>query len=175
MLPCCRNCQVSSGFQIKISDTGAVKPAYNSHYFGPARLPVRWLSWEALLGQQYTRRSDVWAFGVTLWEILTFARELPYEALSDEEVVENLSELSHSETLPEMLGQPYNCPRDVFELMLECWAKHGDDRPDFQVGGGSPVYPLHSHISLYFQEISLFLMRKNLGFNPGLSSADCGF
>ena len=86
-----------------------------------------------MLGQQYTRSSDVWAFGVTLWEILTFARELPYEALSDEEVVENLSELSDSQSLPEMLGQPYNCPRDVFELMLECWAKHRDDRPDFQV------------------------------------------
>ena len=56
-----------------------------------------------------------------------------HAAGSLEEVVENLSELSHSESLPEMLGQPYNCPRDVFELMLECWSKHGDDRPDFQV------------------------------------------
>ena len=128
-----------SGYHIKISDTGSVRPAYTSHYYSPARLPVRWLSWEAALLSQYSARSDVWAFGVTLWEILTFARELPYEALSDKEVVENLTDLSETGSLPELLGQPYNCPRDVFELMLECWAKHGDDRPDFQVGEGSSV------------------------------------
>ena len=109
-----------------------------------------------MLGQQYSRSSDVWAFGVTLWEILTFARELPYEALSDEEVVENLSELSHSESLPEMLGQPYNCPRDVFELMLECWAKHRDDRPDFQVRRHlSPYLSRPLNLSLFTGNFSL--------------------
>ena len=78
-------------------------------------------------------KSDVWSFGVTLWEILTFAREQPYEALSDKEVLENLNDLSDSETLVDILHQPYNCPRDVYELMLECWSKDTDDRPDFQV------------------------------------------
>ena len=128
-----RNCQVYTAYHVKISDNGSVSPAYSSHYYSPARLPIRWLSWEAALLAQYTRKSDVWAFGVTLWEILTFARELPYEALTDKEVVENLTELSETGSLPSVLGQPYNCPRDVFELMLECWSKHTEDRPDFQV------------------------------------------
>ena len=75
----------------------------------------------------------MWAFGVTLWEILTYAREQPYEELTDKEVVETLQELEEADLMEEILHQPYNCPRDVYELMLECWAKHTEDRPDFQV------------------------------------------
>ena len=75
----------------------------------------------------------MWAFGVTLWEILTYAREQPYEELTDKEVVETLQELEEADLMEEILHQPYNCPRDVYELMLECWAKHPEDRPDFQV------------------------------------------
>ena len=95
----------------------------------------------------YTTKSDVWAFGVTLWEILTFAREQPYEALSDNQVIENLSELSVNGSLLHHLPQPYNCPRDVFDLMVECWHKEAQDRPGWA-------------------EIMLFLQRKNLGFEP---------
>ena len=81
----------------------------------------------------------MWSFGVTLWEILTFAREQPYEQLSDKEVVENLNNLRENESLCEVLDQPFNCPRDVYELMLECWSKHTDDRPDFQVLSSSLI------------------------------------
>merc|ERR1719323_1386476 len=106
------------------------------------------MSWEALIRCQYESKSDVWSFGVTLWEILTFARERPFEQLTDMEVVENLQEMADIESRDfEVLYQPYNCDRDVYDLMLECWAKNTEDRPDFQ-------------------EISLFLMRKNLGFDP---------
>ena len=68
----------------------------------------------------------------------------------------------------EVLYQPYNCARDVYDLMLECWAKHTEDRPDFQV---SHKINYSTTINFYlfsfvFQEISLFLMRKNLGFDP---------
>ena len=96
----------------------------------------------------YTTKSDVWAFGVTLWEILTFAREQPYEALSDSQVIENMSELSESGSLLHRLPQPYNCPRDVFDLMAECWHKEGKDRPSWA-------------------EIQLQLVYNNLGYNFG--------
>ena len=96
----------------------------------------------------YTTKSDVWSFGVTFWEILTFAREQPYEDLSDEKVIENARELFENEnvSLLNHLPQPYNCPRDVFDLMVECWHKEGEDRPSWT-------------------EIELFLKRKNLAFN----------
>ena len=157
------------GYCIKISDCGSAKPSNSSDYYrleeGEDLLPVRWMAWEALLLVRlstvhivpygrlvifqgaYTTKSDVWAFGVTLWEILTFAREQPYEALSDNQVIENMSELSESGSLLHRLPQPYNCPRDVFDLMAECWHKEGEDRPSWA-------------------EIQLFLRRKNLGFDP---------
>ena len=63
-----------------------------------------------------------------------------------------------------MLYQPYNCDRDVYDLMLECWEKHTEDRPDFQVSSHEAFCHLFKYY--FYQEISLFLMRKNLGFDP---------
>ena len=91
---------------------------YKADYFH--LVPIRWTSWEALirvrlwikrffsedqsykrfsLKGQYGSKSDVWSFGVTLWEILTFAREQPFEQLSDREVVENLQEMADTGNL----------------------------------------------------------------------------
>jgi len=150
-----RNCLVYPGFKVKIADCGAARSAYNCDYYSLGvgedhqedKIPIRWMAWEALLLGAYTTKSDVWAFGVTLWEILTFAREQPYEGLSDNQVIENLSELSAHGSLLHQLPQPYNCPRDVFDLMVECWHKEAQDRPGWA-------------------EILLFLQRKNLGFEP---------
>jgi discoidin domain receptor family protein 2 len=96
---------------------------------------------------KYTTKSDVWSFGVTFWEILTFAREQPYESLSEEKVLENISALYQTGRLMETLPQPYNCPRDIYRLIAECWHKLETERPTFR-------------------EIHLFLQRKNLGFSP---------
>ena len=146
-----RSCLVYPGYCIKISDCGAARPSYSCDYYRPEEgeglLPIRWMAWEVLLQGMHTTKSDVWAFGVTLWEILTFCREQPYEALSDNQVIENLSELSENGELLHRLPQPYNCPRDVFDLMSECWLKEAEDRPTWT-------------------EILLFLKRKNLGFDP---------
>jgi len=146
-----RNCLVYPGYKVKIADCGAARPAYNCDYYslgeGEERIPIRWMAWEAVLLGAFTTKSDVWAFGVTLWEILTIAREQPYEGLSDNQVIENLSELSAHGSLLHQLPQPYNCPRDVYDLMVECWHKEALDRPGWA-------------------EILLFLQRKNLGFEP---------
>ena len=111
----------------------------------------------------YTSKSDVWSFGVTLWEILTFAREQPHEAAAEEKVrsengkkgktfdilkvVESLSSLAEGGPALLSLARPYNCPREVEGLLVECWAPAASSRP-------SP------------REIELFLQRKNLGFRP---------
>ncbi len=142
-----RNCLVGSCKTIKISDFGLSRPCFRSDYFlsqSGCLLPVRWMAWESVLLGRYTAKSDVWSFGVTLWEILTLAREQPYESLTDEQVVANLyKEAKAFKRLP----RPRGCPREVGDLMEECWRRDASQRPSFR-------------------EIHMFLQRKNLGYSP---------
>ncbi|XP_071582023.1 discoidin domain-containing receptor 2-like [Temnothorax nylanderi] len=127
-------------------------------------LPVRWMAWESIFLGKYTTKSDVWAFAVTLWEILNLGRRVPYEHLSDEEVVQCLRQLHHAADCgnagnPEdsckedsrngfdYLPRPTASSKDIYDLMLECWQREETERPTFR-------------------EISLFLQRKNLGYAP---------
>uniref|UniRef100_A0A8D2J357 receptor protein-tyrosine kinase n=1 Tax=Varanus komodoensis TaxID=61221 RepID=A0A8D2J357_VARKO len=90
-----RNCLVGEGFTIKIADFGMSRNLYAGDYYriqGRAVLPIRWMAWECILMGKFTTASDVWAFGVTLWEVLMLCQEQPYSQLTDEAVIENAGE-----------------------------------------------------------------------------------
>ncbi|CAB0039584.1 unnamed protein product [Trichogramma brassicae] len=112
-----RNCLVSSGYLVKISDLGSGRSAYSADYFkledGPP-LPIRWMAWESMLLGNYTSKSDVWAFAVTFWEILTFAREQPFEELPDHRIVENATYFYQEDE--KRFGGP--CTRDVVKIVI---------------------------------------------------------
>lgn len=95
---------------------------------------------------RYTTKSDIWAFAVTLWEILTLCRMQPYDSLTDPEVMENLARLHCDDGQFKCLPRPSN-HKDIYDIMLECWRRRDADRPTFR-------------------EIHLFLQRKNLGYAP---------
>lgn len=146
-----RNCLVGPNYTVKITDTAMSRSIYIADYYnfdGQILLPVRWMSWESLLLAKFTPKSDVWSFAVTLWEILTFAREQPYEDFSDDRVLENIANFGQNNGDQEVLPQPINCPKEIYDLMRECWQRNETSRPNFR-------------------EIHLFLQRKNLGYQPG--------
>ncbi|XP_038613916.1 discoidin domain-containing receptor 2 [Tachyglossus aculeatus] len=130
-----RNCLVGRNFTIKIADFGMSRNLYSGDYYriqGRAVLPIRWMSWESILLGKFTTASDVWAFGVTLWETFTFCQEQPYSQLSDEQVIENTGEFFRDQGRQMYLPQPAICPDPLYKLMLSCWRRETKNRPSFQ-------------------------------------------
>uniref|UniRef100_A0A182VVI6 Tyrosine-protein kinase receptor n=1 Tax=Anopheles minimus TaxID=112268 RepID=A0A182VVI6_9DIPT len=127
----CRNCLVSSTDPrdrvVKIGDFGLARDIYKNDYYrkeGEGLLPVRWMSPESLVDGVFTSQSDIWAFGVLLWEIMTLG-EQPYQAKNNVEVLNHVREGGH-------LDRPKVCPNEMYELMKYCWRFSPDERPTFR-------------------------------------------
>ena len=137
-----RNCLVGKENTIKIADFGMSRSLYSSHYYriqGRAILPIRWMANECFYGR-FSEKTDVWAFGVTMWEVFTLAKQQPYDSLSDQEVIENAVELEKMKHLP----KPDHCPEEVYEVMLQCWEKDPETRINFE-DVYSSLSALHSY------------------------------
>lgn len=87
-------------------------------------IPIRWMPLESILYNKYTVESDIWAYGVVLWEIFSFAIQ-PYFGLTHEEVVKFIKDGS-------MLSCPENTPMVIYTLMTQCWNRKPHERPTFQ-------------------------------------------
>ena len=125
-----RNCLVGPNYLVKISDFGMSRSLYESHYYrihGRFALPVRWMSFECFYGK-FSQKSDVWAFGVTTWEIFTLAKEQPYNDMSDKQVVEDAIKGKNRK----LLARPDMCPPEVYEIMLRCWEHNTKQRATFE-------------------------------------------
>ena len=122
-----RNCLVGEKLQVKISDFGLTRDIYESEYYrvsGTDRLlPVRWMAPESLTYGKFTSDSDVWSYGVVLWEIFTFGK-IPYYLSSNKEVLEDVSLGKH-------LDPPEGCSDVIKKLMLSCWKLRPSDRINF--------------------------------------------
>eukprot|EP00051_Salpingoeca_urceolata_P011725 m.145602 g.145602 ORF g.145602 m.145602 type:complete len:685 (+) comp17227_c0_seq4:56-2110(+) len=124
-----RNCLVDDDWTVKIGDFGLTRDMYSRTYYrmtGAAPLPIRWMAPEALEDGLFTTQSDVWAFGITLWEILTFAK-LPYgHRLDNVQVVEKVTDEGFR------LESPPSCPPGAYALMRRCWEEDPADRIGFK-------------------------------------------
>uniref|UniRef100_A0A8C5D8C9 Tyrosine-protein kinase receptor n=1 Tax=Gouania willdenowi TaxID=441366 RepID=A0A8C5D8C9_GOUWI len=146
-----RNCMVAEDFTVKIGDFGMTRDIYETDYYrkgGKGLLPVRWMSPESLKDGVFTTYSDVWSFGVVLWEISTLA-EQPYQGLSNEQVLRFVMEGG-------LLEKPQNCP-DMFELMRMCWQYNPKMRPSFV----EIISSLKEELEPSFREVSFFYSSDN--------------
>ena len=124
-----RNCLVGSKHTIKISDFGMSRSLYESSYYvisGHAILPIRWMATECFYGK-FSAKTDVWAFGVTMWEIFTLAKDQPYSGYDDREVVEDA--VKGPDRM--QLERPARCPEDIYQIMRKCWFYEPSQRPTF--------------------------------------------
>ena len=119
-----RNCLIDSNLIVKIADFGLSEDIYSTDYCklgDSALLPIRWMPPEAIVYSKFTLQSDVWSFGVVLWEIFSYGAQ-PYFTLSNEEVVEYIRNGN-------VLKHPPGTPTEIYDLMVDCWATEPDDRP----------------------------------------------
>uniref|UniRef100_A0A665W1Z9 Tyrosine-protein kinase receptor n=1 Tax=Echeneis naucrates TaxID=173247 RepID=A0A665W1Z9_ECHNA len=147
-----RNCMVAEDFTVKIGDFGMTRDIYETDYYrkgGKGLLPVRWMSPESLKDGVFTTNSDVWSFGVVLWEIATLA-EQPYQGLSNEQVLRFVMEGG-------LLEKPQNCPDMLFELMRMCWQYNPKMRPSFV----EIISSIKEELDPSFKEVSFFYSADN--------------
>ncbi|XP_023224493.1 tyrosine-protein kinase PR2-like [Centruroides sculpturatus] len=126
-----RNILVFAKNKVKISDfglsraLGVGKDYYQTNFNVNLKLPIAWCAPECINYLRFTSSSDVWAYGVTLWEMFSYGFQ-PWAALTGQQILEAIDEPNF-----QRLEQPEYCPKDYYTLMLKCWQHDPNKRPKF--------------------------------------------
>uniref|UniRef100_A0AAX7UHD7 Receptor protein-tyrosine kinase n=1 Tax=Astatotilapia calliptera TaxID=8154 RepID=A0AAX7UHD7_ASTCA len=178
-----RNILLKNDYQVQISDYGVADLLYpddKKYVYTDTKTPIKWMALESILFRRYTHQSDVWSYGVTVWEMMSFGAE-PYASVSPQEVPGLLEK-------GERLSQPHICTIDVYMVMVKCWMIDENIRPTFKelasdftrMARDPPRYlvikiylptctPTYLHTSLPPQEVtnypSLFAFLSQLWFH----------
>ncbi|NWI22413.1 RON protein, partial [Sula dactylatra] len=123
-----RNCMLDETLTVKVADFGLARDVFGKEYYSiqrhrHAKLPVKWMALESLQTQKFTTKSDVWSFGVLMWELLTRGAS-PYPGVDPYDMARYLL---RGRRLP----QPQHCPDTLYGVMLSCWAPAPEERPSF--------------------------------------------
>ncbi|XP_039545587.1 receptor tyrosine-protein kinase erbB-3-like [Pimephales promelas] len=122
-----RNILLKSDFIVQIADYGIADLLYpddKKYFFNEVKTPIKWMALESILFRRYTHQSDVWSYGVTVWEMMSYGAE-PYSAMRPQEVPDLLEK-------GERLSQPQICTIDVYMVMVKCWMIDENVRPTFK-------------------------------------------
>ncbi|XP_038063483.1 tyrosine-protein kinase ABL1-like isoform X2 [Patiria miniata] len=120
-----RNCLLGDNHLVKVADFGLARIVSGDIYTAQAgaKFPIKWTAPESLAYNKFSNKSDIWAFGILLWEIATYGSS-PYPGVELQHVYEKLERGYRME-------RPEGCPADVYKLMLKCWEWSAAERPDF--------------------------------------------
>ncbi|XP_050334756.1 tyrosine-protein kinase Abl isoform X4 [Bactrocera neohumeralis] len=136
-----RNCLVGDNKLVKVADFGLARlmrdDTYTAH--AGAKFPIKWTAPEGLAYNKFSTKSDVWAFGVLLWEIATYGAS-PYPNI-------DLTDVFHKLEKGYRMERPPGCPPEVYDLMRQCWHWNAADRPTFK--------SIHHALEHMFQESSI--------------------
>ncbi|XP_048876735.1 ephrin type-A receptor 5 isoform X4 [Brienomyrus brachyistius] len=122
-----RNILVNSNLVCKVSDFGLSRvleddpeAAYTTR---GGKIPIRWTAPEAITFRKFTSASDVWSYGIVMWEVMSYG-ERPYWEMSNQDVIKAVEENYR-------LPGPMDCPAVLYQLMMDCWQKERNSRPKF--------------------------------------------
>ncbi|XP_062856816.1 hepatocyte growth factor receptor isoform X2 [Trichomycterus rosablanca] len=138
-----RNCMLDESYTVKVADFGLARDVYDKEYYSVhnksgVKLPVKWMALESLQTHKFTTKSDVWSFGVLLWELMTRGAP-PYSDVNSFDITVFLLQ-------GRRLLQPEFCPDALYNVMIECWHPKPERRPTFS--------ELVSRISAIFSSFS---------------------
>uniref|UniRef100_A0A158QGN6 Tyrosine-protein kinase n=1 Tax=Rodentolepis nana TaxID=102285 RepID=A0A158QGN6_RODNA len=152
-----RNILVGENNAVKIADFGLARMVVEERYEtyvaqNGTKLPIKWTAPEAALSGRFTVKSDVWSFGIVIYEIITHG-QVPYPSMNN---TETLNQVSTGYRMP----RPANCPEGVYEIMLKTWDATPERRPQFE------------YLCTYFEEY--FVSPEPSGFNHSNTNASPG-
>ncbi|XP_053723553.1 receptor tyrosine-protein kinase erbB-3a isoform X1 [Synchiropus splendidus] len=122
-----RNVLLKNNYTAQISDYGIADLLYpddKKYVYNEVKTPIKWMALESILFRRYTHQSDVWSYGVTIWEMMSYGAE-PYSNMRPQDVPDLLEK-------GERLSQPQICTIDVYMVMVKCWMIDENVRPTFK-------------------------------------------
>ena len=121
-----RNCMVANDMTVKIGDFGMSRQIYAGDYYrkgNKGEMPIRWMAPESLSEGIFTSQSDVWSYGIVIWEIMTLGAQ-PYPEKSNNEVTAHVLDGN-------LLNMPKSCPVVLADIVRMCWNWTASQRPRF--------------------------------------------
>ncbi|RDD46705.1 Tyrosine-protein kinase RYK [Trichoplax sp. H2] len=122
-----RNCWLVSttNCKVKLGDKALADCLFSDDYVSVSQdriLPIRWMSVESLTSYKFDKNSDMWSFGVVMWELMTLCQTTPYKSVEDNDLCTHLRSGYR-------LERPPNCPEELYSIMLRCWTTPAKRRP----------------------------------------------
>nr|QIS94309.1 insulin receptor 1a [Pyrrhocoris apterus] len=158
-----RNCMVAEDLTVKIGDFGMTRDIYETEYYrkkSKGLLPVRWMAPESLKDGVFTSYSDVWSYGVVLYEMSTLASQ-PYQGLSNDQVLRYVIDGG-------IMEKPENCPNKLYSIMRLCWEHKPSSRPSFI----KLVTLLQNYVDADFQDVSFYHSDEGVEYRAQMSSEE---
>ncbi|KAF5294240.1 hypothetical protein FQR65_LT10826 [Abscondita terminalis] len=156
-----RNCLVSAGFTVKVTTFGINRDVYEDDYYNDKKrgvIPVRWMAPETITDGVVNSKSNIWSYGIIIWEIITNAKK-PYEDLSDSEVMRYVIGQN-------TMKRPNNCTDLMYSIICDCWKWKSANRTNYP----NILKTLRSHLRRDFKLVSFYCSFEGVKFVNSLKS-----